>query len=186
MPPQMSQLALPPAAVVIEHTGGSNSRSSVYSIGSDSSGGHQSNNLNLATAMMRTLDEPLPSPIFVRPFTPSESWAFPKPPGSGTTSPPPDNSDPVVEGASGFAHVETIKRPFVPTMHDELPVVPGDSIRVIRIFDDGWAMVEKLGGLGEGLIPVDCLRAAGEQLPSFITSKRLSSYGDILETPKAI
>jgi len=77
-------------------------------------------------------------------------------------------------------------RPFVPNMSDELAVVPGDFIRIIKSFDDGWALVEKLG-MGDsvsGLIPVDCLRLAVEQPPSPIPAKRVSSYGNTLEVTK--
>jgi hypothetical protein len=59
-------------------------------------------------------------------------------------------------------------------------------------FDDGWASVVKVpapgsGGGNEddasvadnrGLIPIDCLREAGQELPAFIASKRVSSYGE--------
>ncbi len=52
----------------------------------------------------------------------------------------------------------------------------GDRIRVLEVFDDGWAMVEKFAkgnGKGKevvlepGLIPIDCLRMTGDPLPPF-------------------
>jgi len=75
-----------------------------------------------------------------------------------------------------------IRRPFMPTMDDELAVLPGDQVRVMQAFDDGWAFVEKMTGAGSdrnerGLIPVDCLREAGQALPAFLAQKRVSSYG---------
>jgi hypothetical protein len=76
-----------------------------------------------------------------------------------------------------FASVELIRRPFVPTLDDELAVIPGDSVSVVKVFDDGWAYVEKIGSAGaRGLIPIDCMRDAGEDLPAFLASKRISSY----------
>jgi len=37
-------------------------------------------------------------------------------------------------------------------------------------------MVEKLPSGGTGLIPVDCLREAGEDVPAFLAARRISSY----------
>jgi len=78
--------------------------------------------------------------------------------------------------AAEFAEFEVIRRPFVPTLADELSVEPGDSVRVEKIFDDGWAYVEKLASATAGLIPTDCMRDAGEELPAFLAAKRVSSY----------
>ncbi|KAJ7600759.1 hypothetical protein C8J56DRAFT_813645 [Mycena floridula] len=134
------------------------------------------------------------SPMFVRPFSPSELFSFPKPPNhvSGEWSAAADDiqpvpalpeavhnpfSDPAVE------QLETVRRPFSPTLHDELAVVVGDHVRVSKVFDDGWALVEKLSGPNEkgkgpallGLIPVDCLRASGQNLEDLLATKRVSS-----------
>lgn len=177
------------------------------------------------------------SPMSVRPFSPSESFAFPKPPlcpkkgqrtssaslisGYGLVSPsstaasliqvhspppifnsdllpsvpaasyplPPStssltadhdiSSDPFADPAQpGF---ETISRPFAPTLDDEVSVAPGDKVLVLKVYDDGWAFIEKqcksLGHNERGLIPVDCLREAGQALPAFLAQKRVSSYG---------
>ncbi|KZT11865.1 uncharacterized protein LAESUDRAFT_623250, partial [Laetiporus sulphureus 93-53] len=80
------------------------------------------------------------------------------------------------ETASHFARVETIRRPFVPTMDDEMSVLPGETVRMLLRFDDGWAYAEKVGSGRRGLIPIDCLRMPEEDLPAFLASKRLSSY----------
>lgn len=79
-------------------------------------------------------------------------------------------------GPGDFAPVEVVCRPFVPTLDDELSVVPGESVCVVKVFDDGWAYVEKIGTTAKGLIPVDCMREAGAELPAFLASKRVSSY----------
>ncbi|EIW81228.1 hypothetical protein CONPUDRAFT_56438 [Coniophora puteana RWD-64-598 SS2] len=144
----------------------------------------------------------------VRPFSPTESFAFPKPPSAGGKSRPvsPSSSGstfitanaatsptPSFETAENpfedhvekpeFQPIETIRRPFTPSMEDELTVKPGDTVRIIKVFDDGWTFVEKLGAnpaerseRERGLIPVDCLREAGQPLPTFISEKRVSSY----------
>lgn len=182
------------------------------------------------------LNPPGPSsPMCVRPFSPSESFAFPKPPlcpnegqcpssvsvisGRGLVSPlssvatlvqihspppifnpdllppapaasylPPSASLTAIPGTSSdpFAdpahpEFETIRRPFAPSLDDEVSVAPGDQVLVVKVFDDGWALVEKQCGFlnhnEKGLIPVDCLREAGQALPAFLAQKRVSSYG---------
>ena len=73
----------------------------------------------------------------------------------------------------------------MPTLSDELPVVIGDRVKVIKVFDDGWAMVQKIvedtkssaakNRPQSGLIPIDCMRAVGQDLPAFLSEKRVSS-----------
>ncbi|RDB14815.1 hypothetical protein Hypma_016521 [Hypsizygus marmoreus] len=66
--------------------------------------------------------------------------------------------------------VETIKRSFEPSRPDELRVSIDDNVKVLQVFDDGWAMVEKIPPFDEalwmdehtssgpirGVIPVNC------------------------------
>ncbi|KAH8114479.1 hypothetical protein DFH11DRAFT_220747 [Phellopilus nigrolimitatus] len=75
------------------------------------------------------------------------------------------------------ASAELIKRPFVPTLADELAVRRGDAVHVLQSFDDGWAQVARAHSGETGLIPVDCLREAGEALPAFLAARRVSSCG---------
>ncbi|KAG1728506.1 uncharacterized protein EDB91DRAFT_1060542 [Suillus paluster] len=179
----------------------------------------------------------LSSPMSVRPFSPSESFAFPKPPvclnegqsassalvasgfgpfspsSSAATpvhihSPPPIFNTDVLPSTPPAPHLqpplsasltaivdqssnpfadpvkpefETVCRPFKSTLDDELSVAPGDKVCVLNVFDDGWVFVEKQSSFSnhaeKGLIPVDCLRAAGQALPEFLAQKRVSSYG---------
>ena len=72
-----------------------------------------------------------------------------------------------------FMEIERIKRSFDPSLDDELGVVPGDKVRIIEVFSDGWAIVEKNPSCGlvdvkgkgrepeQGLIPIECLRLPG-------------------------
>ena len=163
------------------------------------------------------------TPMSVRPFSPSESFSFPKPPqeqGSDRSSSrpvshvPTVNSDrtvrqlvfPTTLAAAGAAvdpfgdptvtyldaaatspspppivnQVEIVQRPFVPTRPDELSVWTADHVKVLRIFDDGWVMVEAMPESGRetppvGLIPLDCFRPPGQDLPSFFSERRVSS-----------
>lgn len=85
-----------------------------------------------------------------------------------------------------FDAVETIWRPFEQTLQDEISVRAGDQVKVLAIYDDGWAMIERVdmgkgkgkaaeGQLGVGLIPIDCMRKAEESVSSFLAAKRVSS-----------
>jgi len=217
------------------NVGDEGNSSSRYSTGSN----HSITSQYLDVPGMPVAPPEATTPMLVRPFSPSESFSFPKPPKpqvqtednetdwltrSSPSSPIADSgrtltpkqigvfssnntagtpnmniimnpagnigestqnpfSDSIVAAAPSpspdphdFAPVETIRRPFVPTLDDELSVVPGDSVCVVKVFDDGWAYVEKIGTSAKGLIPIDCMRDAGADLPAFLASKRVSSY----------
>jgi hypothetical protein len=158
------------------------------------------------------------TPMSVRPFSSSESFAFPQPPFKSSEYSPtgatrasvvtttalsilpkspaaasmiPSPTMPILNEANPFAdpsfspvfaEVEVIQRPFVPTLVDELAVRFGDNVKVMAVFDDGWVKVEKVdqGNAGvpenkSGIIPVDCLRVIGQDLPEFLRGKRISS-----------
>ena len=84
-----------------------------------------------------------------------------------------DNNDCAGSFDDEFMKIERIKRFFDPSLDDELGVVPGDKVRILQIFSDGWAMVEKNPSCGlvdvkgkgreseQGLIPIECLRLPG-------------------------
>ncbi|KAF4581440.1 hypothetical protein EYR40_009725 [Pleurotus pulmonarius] len=76
--------------------------------------------------------------------------------------------------------LEVIQRPFNPTLDDELPVLPGDKVRVVQEFDDGWAFVEKRfsvdGQWQSGLIPIVCLHT-GMDSQETLNAQRMSVYG---------
>ena len=85
--------------------------------------------------------------------------------------------DPAPAPTGEFAEIEYIRRPFHPNLPDEIRVQPGDPVRILQTFDDGWAMVETTEGEhARGLIPLDCLREPGQALPAFFAAKRVSSY----------
>ncbi|KAJ7705021.1 hypothetical protein B0H17DRAFT_698933 [Mycena rosella] len=167
------------------------------------------------------------TPMSVRPFSPSESFAFPAPPRehrsgeweamsmaspalppvpspsiphitetfSANHPPAPITENPFADAFSvptptrasaEFDAVETIRRPFQQTLQDEMTVHAGDQVKVLAVYDDGWAMIERLGlGKGKGkavegeasvgLIPIDCMRKVDESVISFFVAKRVSS-----------
>ena len=59
-----------------------------------------------------------------------------------------------------------------------MAVTAGEEVRILRRFDDGWAVAEKVSGgaSAQGLIPIDCMREVEEALPAFLAKKRISSY----------
>jgi hypothetical protein len=207
-----------------------------FSVGSVSSVGSDGEAQYLYVDRNSLLKPELGTPMSVRPFSPTESFAFPKPPAETSSgdwgtlsrsltvhtsatrsvespteiSPTPINpfADPLPGPANPFAdplppipnspstvnpkflEIETVRRPFVPTLSDELPVATGDRVKILHMFDDGWALVEKNPiipdpkGKGnaiehqpeKGLIPIDCFRDPGVDLSEFIATKRVSSY----------
>lgn len=188
--PLMAQVTHPgitPPAIAVHLTGRMNSRNSQFSIGSSESGGTDVSDFQWVEIRPRmeyrdnvspTNQFYLPSPISVRPFTPTESWSFPQPPSSRVTSlvinPESKESlvsdpfaDPVPQPPpSGFPPVEKVMRIFEPVAMDELMIEIGDEVSVLRVFDDGWGRVKVLTRNGstegvhglEGLIPIDCLK----------------------------
>jgi len=58
---------------------------------------------------------------------------------------------------------KTVLTTYSPQLPDELPLTIGERIRVIEVFEDGWAMVERVGpgasgGMMEkGVVPAECL-----------------------------
>ncbi|KAK0500863.1 hypothetical protein EDD18DRAFT_1101849 [Armillaria luteobubalina] len=124
------------------------------------------------------LQPEIATPMSVRPFTPSESFKFPKPPSNGEWIQIPDRDS---HGTALSSSTEMYPpSPTNPFSEPESPITPElspDRIRVLEVFDDGWAMIEKIpegNGKGKevvlepGLIPIDCLRMTGDSLPPFL------------------
>lgn len=144
-------------------------------------------------------DAPL-TPLSVAPFTPSEKYKFPQPPRTGTEpdedspfsdlnavtekpalnrtqtdkteqsiySQPSFNDKPVL--AAGLS--AAIKRPFQPSLPDELLVVPGQVVTIEEMFDDGWNLVKTPEG-ARGLVPLACFEDVDQ-----LAGKRRSSLID--------
>lgn len=75
---------------------------------------------------------------------------------------------------SPTADVRTVKLAFMPTMSDEVNVVTGDTVLVLKEWDDGWAYVVKLNKEGEfkeeGVIPLESLVDKTPQSRNFAQS----------------
>lgn len=51
-----------------------------------------------------------------------------------------------------------VERTFTPNLSDELTISPGERVRVVTIYNDGWCFVRKLGAdAEEGVVPYECL-----------------------------
>ncbi|KAM6494550.1 hypothetical protein JOM56_010911 [Amanita muscaria] len=105
----------------------------------------------------------------VNPFGDPVTLAYAAPENEAAASPAPPT----------FDDVESIQRPFIPTLPDELSVTVGESVRVIQTFDDGWAVAKEITDVVQGFIPIDCLRSSDQELPAFLAQKRVSSYSKV-------
>jgi len=185
----MLQVATPklvPPAITVQSNGWRGNRISQLSVGSAESGGSDGSNAQWVYVNpdvgYRDCTSPIdrlciPSPISVRPFSPTESWFFPKPPTSRVQSFVIDRESKMSLALGPFADPipplpsldfpGVVTRIFEPEAEDELAVEIGDEVSVLRIFDDGWAMVEMLRRNGsdkgveelQGLIPIACLKS---------------------------
>ncbi|KAK9704307.1 hypothetical protein K7432_010262 [Basidiobolus ranarum] len=76
---------------------------------------------------------------------------------------------------------------YIPTLPDELAIDPGDSILVLWVFDDGWAVGRNITRGGEGAFPLACVvrkvdsancsttSVFGNGFPRRTSSKRVSN-----------
>ncbi|PVG00984.1 hypothetical protein CPB86DRAFT_134626 [Serendipita vermifera] len=68
---------------------------------------------------------------------------------------PPTPSTAAANSTSG--PISVVKRTFVPSLPDELSISNGEQVRVVAVYDDGWALCEKLVGGERGVVPQECL-----------------------------
>ena len=189
--PQMTQVTrtkIASPAIAVHSPGRRSTRNSQLSIGSSESSGSDGSDAQWVHIRpdMRYRDSAsptdqfyLPSPISVRPFTPTDTWLFPRPPSSrvqslvvdrgskGTLAFGPFADSVRQSSSSGFQSVEVVTKTFEPVSADELGIEIGDEVSVLRLFDDGWGRVKVLkrdgSGQGveglEGLVPIGCFRS---------------------------
>jgi hypothetical protein len=87
----------------------------------------------------------------------------------------------------GTKHAMTVKRPFMPTLLDELAVMQGDTVAVLEVYEDGWAKICN-GRLETGFVPLDCFRVPDRSVPAFLAQKRKGSLRicpPVLECPSS-
>ena len=63
---------------------------------------------------------------------------------------------------------------YIPSLSDELSIRLGETIRMIKEYEDEWCLVQRAGRTDErGVIPRFCLTERQEIIPR-ITGKRIS------------
>jgi len=70
----------------------------------------------------------------------------------------------------------TVKSTFIPTLPDELPLKMGEMLRVLNVYDDGWALCANRMG-EQGMVPLDCLDRIDIEVQDHRLSRRISSLG---------
>ncbi|KAK7455119.1 hypothetical protein VKT23_010989 [Stygiomarasmius scandens] len=70
---------------------------------------------------------------------------------------------PVTPTTNAASSLVTVRCTFVPTMQDELQITPGDTLRILQWYDDGWASCIKTSTGEEGMVPVECFEPVGKE-----------------------
>lgn len=78
---------------------------------------------------------------------------------------------PSIPGGTGSSVL--VARTFIPSLPDELPISSGETLRVVEVFDDGWA--ECMNRNGEvGMVPLECFdrppSASARPSPTMVSS----------------
>jgi len=100
------------------------------------------------------------------PTIPASPLPTPKsefPPPQTVVIPPPS--------ARSNAAQAIVRRTFVPTMPDELPISSGEAINVVSSYDDGWALCSNAQGM-EGVVPLECLEIVTTPVTSSYKQRR--------------
>jgi len=45
----------------------------------------------------------------------------------------------------------------VPSLPDELSISNGEQVRILSVYDDGWALCERVSNGEKGVVPQECL-----------------------------
>ena len=80
---------------------------------------------------------------------------------SGTTSPTP-RAAPASAAAQDTAVVRVV---YIPSLPDELSITAGEVVRVLKAFDDGWALCANARG-EQGVVPLECLDRSAALVPT--------------------
>ena len=61
-----------------------------------------------------------------------------------------------VQSAAPSVEMAIVRVVYIPSLPDELSISVGETVRVIKAFDDGWALCSNVRG-EQGVVPVECL-----------------------------
>ena len=97
---------------------------------------------------------------------------LPPPPSDAVISPPPSTFNNPVNFATSIHQGESVasagmeivhvRRGFLASLPDELPISIGDIINIVNAYDDGWCLCANTRG-ERGMVPVECLIRTGKQ-----------------------
>ncbi|KAJ7143178.1 hypothetical protein C8R43DRAFT_577642 [Mycena crocata] len=64
---------------------------------------------------------------------------------------------------------------FIPTLDDELPIQVGETVRILEEYQDGWALVQRLGRIDapKGVVPRTCITDRERIIPTYTPGRRL-------------
>ncbi|KAI8318319.1 hypothetical protein GQ54DRAFT_314609 [Martensiomyces pterosporus] len=78
-----------------------------------------------------------------------------------------------VDGDVNECDLFTVLYPYSPAENDELSIVPGERVRLLRLFSDGWTFVQKVCDGRIGAVPAVCLDTDPTGTVNYATLNRL-------------
>ncbi|RPA79113.1 hypothetical protein BJ508DRAFT_416195 [Ascobolus immersus RN42] len=97
----------------------------------------------------------------VNPFAGGSAPGTPNPDATIIATPtittPGTPSTPTAGVAGPVLPVYRVIMEFKPSMGDELELIPGDIVRLMHEYDDGWALCSRMNGSAQGVCPRTCL-----------------------------
>ncbi|KAJ6526272.1 hypothetical protein DFH09DRAFT_170643 [Mycena vulgaris] len=69
----------------------------------------------------------------------------------------------------------TVVNSFTPTLEDELSIQIGEAVRVLEEYQDGWALVQRIGRIDapKGVVPRSCITERERVIPTYTPGRRL-------------
>jgi hypothetical protein len=94
-----------------------------------------------------------------------------------------DDVEPAVTTIQMEEKLLTVIHPYESSMQDELNIVPGDQIILIKEFDDGWAQGKHIQTGKEGVFPMICVESSSYDHPSASRMTMVSEAQPAGESP---
>jgi len=82
---------------------------------------------------------------------------------------------PLPVAANQIPEAAVVVSTFIPALPDELSITAKETLRILSVYDDGWAYCANARGEA-GMVPMECLARRGVQR-SMGTRSRASSLG---------
>ncbi|KAJ7137910.1 hypothetical protein C8R44DRAFT_728101 [Mycena epipterygia] len=80
-----------------------------------------------------------------------------------------------VDEEQAMPRLMTVVNPFSPTLDDELPIQVGETVRILEEYQDGWALVQRIGRIDapKGVVPRTCITDRERIIPTYTPGRRL-------------